>query len=231
MPRIPSYEGHLEALGDDESTSDGHGTPDSAAGAPGHSGPTHDALHLGASHRELEAARGEAKAALALAESLRQEAFGRRQEASMLRKALEDSATEVSRLETAHADCVRERDRYWKLLSEQKTFVARVKGETGLEGVPLEELRPLQSTLEASLERVRRACTEAEVRQRIDAEMNERRTEVPEDQACVVCTERVKEVILLPCKHRCLCQVCADKVGLGLCPMCRTPIEELIVPF
>ena len=121
--------------------------------------------------------------------------------------------------------------RYWRLLTEQKGFVARVKGEASYDGIPYDELLSLQGSLESSLERVRRACTEAEVRARIEAEMSARAPEIPEEQACVICHERHKEVILMPCKHRCLCQVCADQVGLGLCPMCRTPIEQIIVPF
>ena len=93
----------------------------------------------------------------------------------------------------------------------------------------VDELRALQATLEASLEKVRTARTEAEVRARLEAEMGSHK--VAEENLCVVCSEREKEVILLPCKHRCLCQICADQIGLGLCPMCRAPIEQLIVPF
>jgi len=151
-----------------------------------------------------------------------------RQEARLLRGALEDSEREVSRLTGAMEESKRERDRFWRLYTEQSTLNQRMKG-ADCGGMGLTELTALQVSLEAGLERVRLARTEAEVRSRIEAELSGRK--VPDDKLCVVCTENEKEVILLPCKHRCLCQGCADQIGLGLCPMCRAPIEQLIVPF
>ncbi|ETV69811.1 hypothetical protein H257_14634 [Aphanomyces astaci] len=41
---------------------------------------------------------------------------------------------------------------------------------------------------------------------------------------CVVCLTGTKTVLLLPCKHLCLCQTCSANVT-DLCPLCKAPIE------
>ncbi|XP_075150150.1 uncharacterized protein LOC142224260 [Haematobia irritans] len=47
-------------------------------------------------------------------------------------------------------------------------------------------------------------------------------------QRCVVCRDRQKCVVLLPCKHLCLCEECADYMIFSAqsqkCPLCRTNI-------
>lgn len=47
-------------------------------------------------------------------------------------------------------------------------------------------------------------------------------------QRCVVCRDRQKCVLLLPCKHLCLCEDCADYILFTgqqqKCPLCRTNI-------
>lgn len=49
-------------------------------------------------------------------------------------------------------------------------------------------------------------------------------------QRCVVCRDRQKRVLLLPCKHLCLCDECADYLLFCTerrdCPLCRTYIEQ-----
>lgn len=51
-----------------------------------------------------------------------------------------------------------------------------------------------------------------------------------EDTDCVVCFERERDVVLLPCGHVVLCQQCMQShFGIEVnppCPMCRTPIES-----
>jgi hypothetical protein len=39
--------------------------------------------------------------------------------------------------------------------------------------------------------------------------------------ACVVCSERSSSQLIRPCKHVCLCEVCAKSPGLNICPICR----------
>jgi serine/threonine protein kinase len=43
---------------------------------------------------------------------------------------------------------------------------------------------------------------------------------------CVVCEDAQKSVLLLPCKHICMCEGCAE--GVRDCPICRTNIGERI---
>ena len=54
--------------------------------------------------------------------------------------------------------------------------------------------------------------------------------EQEERMLCVVCLERARSHVLLPCGHKCLCSNCVDTVlGTGadaVCPLCRTPIQK-----
>lgn len=48
--------------------------------------------------------------------------------------------------------------------------------------------------------------------------------------ACVVCRERVKSVLTLPCRHVCLCRECCDTIFnyQRRCPICRTFIYHTV---
>ncbi|XP_013402763.1 uncharacterized protein LOC106168294 [Lingula anatina] len=51
---------------------------------------------------------------------------------------------------------------------------------------------------------------------------------------CVVCQDQVKCVLILPCKHMCLCVHCAHQITAArmanrrICPLCRTRIEKVM---
>jgi RING finger protein 26 len=47
-----------------------------------------------------------------------------------------------------------------------------------------------------------------------------------EQRLCVVCHESEKTVLLLPCRHLCVCQLCSQHDGLDACPLCRQAIAE-----
>lgn len=47
---------------------------------------------------------------------------------------------------------------------------------------------------------------------------------LPPEVRCIVCMENPREVILLPCKHVCLCEDCAEKINRK-CPVCDKRIE------
>lgn len=55
-----------------------------------------------------------------------------------------------------------------------------------------------------------------------------------EKRKCVVCQDRKKSVLILPCKHLCLCVQCADHIarsrmaGRRVCPLCRTRIKTIM---
>ncbi|KAF6261821.1 hypothetical protein COO60DRAFT_1499658 [Scenedesmus sp. NREL 46B-D3] len=49
---------------------------------------------------------------------------------------------------------------------------------------------------------------------------------------CIVCMERLRDVLLLPCKHLVLCSGCAEQLegrgALGSCPYCRQPCAQRV---
>ena len=49
--------------------------------------------------------------------------------------------------------------------------------------------------------------------------------EVPETLECIVCMENMKEVMMEPCGHVCLCRQCSERLrlpsGRVKCPVCR----------
>lgn len=46
------------------------------------------------------------------------------------------------------------------------------------------------------------------------------------EDECVVCLENTKEVLLLPCRHMCVCTTCLAHIDK--CPVCRSQFEEYI---
>uniref|UniRef100_A0A6B2LUE2 RING-type domain-containing protein n=1 Tax=Arcella intermedia TaxID=1963864 RepID=A0A6B2LUE2_9EUKA len=44
---------------------------------------------------------------------------------------------------------------------------------------------------------------------------------------CVVCLEREKNTVLLPCSHFLSCSLCSE--GLKECPVCRIPLSGRLV--
>jgi len=56
------------------------------------------------------------------------------------------------------------------------------------------------------------------------------------DPLCVVCLERGRDAVLLPCAHQVVCEVCARSLPrvrtaggrAAQCPICRNPIESLL---
>lgn len=55
-----------------------------------------------------------------------------------------------------------------------------------------------------------------------------------EENLCVVCDDAKKQIILLPCKHMCLCKTCSTQclfITIKECPLCRTRIENSMEVF
>lgn len=52
-----------------------------------------------------------------------------------------------------------------------------------------------------------------------------------EQRLCVICQEVDKSVVLLPCRHLCLCSSCSSHEDLKLCPLCREVIAHKISVF
>lgn len=52
-----------------------------------------------------------------------------------------------------------------------------------------------------------------------------------DENLCVICEDGKKQVVLLPCKHMCLCKACADFDKIKECPLCRTKVESSMTVF
>lgn len=48
---------------------------------------------------------------------------------------------------------------------------------------------------------------------------------------CIICHDREKSVILMPCRHLCLCLECSNHSAVNSCPKCRTVISTKIIVY
>jgi hypothetical protein len=49
-----------------------------------------------------------------------------------------------------------------------------------------------------------------------------------EQRYCVICQAKEKSVVLLPCRHMCLCDDCSGSNKIDVCPLCRKAIAHRI---
>ncbi len=50
-----------------------------------------------------------------------------------------------------------------------------------------------------------------------------------EEQSCVICLTRRRNVVILDCGHICACRTCAEQVNI--CPICRADIVRLVPTY
>ena len=64
----------------------------------------------------------------------------------------------------------------------------------------------------------------AHVKQEQEREQLEREQEI-KGVECVICMSEIRDVIIMPCRHLCLCKMCAVnlRVQSNNCPICRIP--------
>ena len=81
--------------------------------------------------------------------------------------------------------------------------------------------------LRAELAEARLQRAEAE-RQTAALQVAAQQAAAEQDQraACIVCQDRPTCMIVLPCRHVCLCEVCSRLPELRLCPLCREAIDS-----
>lgn len=49
---------------------------------------------------------------------------------------------------------------------------------------------------------------------------------------CVICQRNNKNVLLLPCKHFCICEECSNNEEFNnKCPICRSPIIDKMIIY
>lgn len=52
-----------------------------------------------------------------------------------------------------------------------------------------------------------------------------------ESAFCCVCLTGERQVLLLPCKHLCVCRECSMDDRMDKCPICRADIDERMVVY
>ena len=67
------------------------------------------------------------------------------------------------------------------------------------------------------------------VKEEIQKCLDQEQKDLIENLQCCVCQDQKKTILLLPCRHLCICQTCSDATGtskLSKCPVCRSTIVE-----
>ena len=54
-----------------------------------------------------------------------------------------------------------------------------------------------------------------------------------EDKLCCICQDEEKCIMMLPCRHLCICERCQAllKNHGNSCPMCRRPVKQMIKAY
>lgn len=86
----------------------------------------------------------------------------------------------------------------------------------------LEDIEALSTELKNSLTQVE-AKKEILVKNQLESQREQR--------LCVICCEMEKCVVLLPCRHMCLCASCSRDERLTQCPLCKDDIAHRINVF
>mmetsp|Transcript_26472 Transcript_26472/g.41479 ORF Transcript_26472/g.41479 Transcript_26472/m.41479 type:complete len:375 (+) Transcript_26472:47-1171(+) len=118
---------------------------------------------------------------------------------------------------------------------EHQEQLAQVAGQLELAEQELSRLRgerlaQMTITEMEDLEQDLKACLEATTRRK-EKVTKEQLDNAAASTLCVVCQERAKTVLILPCRHMCLCQECSENQSLKACPLCRIEIESKIQAF
>lgn len=80
-----------------------------------------------------------------------------------------------------------------------------------------------------------RSSTPSRVSKTVSPEEFNREMERERDKRkCVICQDQIKSVLILPCRHMCMCVLCAGQIvksrtiGRRVCPLCRTRITKVM---
>ena len=85
------------------------------------------------------------------------------------------------------------------------------KSMTELEDIEIRLKKALHNVVEQKKKAVRNKLAEEE-----------------EKRNCVVCQVETKSVLLMPCRHLCVCKECSTKHELERCPLCRVHVTQKI---
>mmetsp|Transcript_31611 Transcript_31611/g.5716 ORF Transcript_31611/g.5716 Transcript_31611/m.5716 type:complete len:108 (+) Transcript_31611:583-906(+) len=54
--------------------------------------------------------------------------------------------------------------------------------------------------------------------------INDNQDQLEAEDACIVCLTLSRDVVMIPCKHFCVCSTCINE--MDKCPICRLRFEE-----
>jgi len=158
-------------------------------------------------------------------QALEQQLQGSASEAEVRRLQLEEALIEGM---VAAKECVALKEallhcKEQGLDAERELTVLRADDEALQEITTVAECDKVERYIKASLARYE------EHKAMIINKMVEDNTE--DSRLCVVCQGAEKSVVLLPCRHVCLCKDCARNDAVADCPLCRVPIQDRIAVF
>eukprot|EP01087_Luapelamoeba_hula_P022513 TRINITY_DN8082_c0_g1_i2.p1 TRINITY_DN8082_c0_g1~~TRINITY_DN8082_c0_g1_i2.p1 ORF type:complete len:1205 (-),score=276.48 TRINITY_DN8082_c0_g1_i2:91-3705(-) len=88
-----------------------------------------------------------------------------------------------------------------------------------LERLPVDQLRAIEK-------RISEARMKAEVAAMLADEAQRKAEEERLRKECVVCCDKLKDTVFIPCGHHACCRGCG--IAIGKCPVCRQPITQRI---
>ena len=92
----------------------------------------------------------------------------------------------------------------------------------GLQFFNMSKCEQLEATLKNTLEAVE--ARKKEIVRESESAQNEQRL-------CVICCNEERTIVLLPCRHLCLCAPCSQHGSLIDCPLCRKHIQHKFSVF
>ena len=100
-----------------------------------------------------------------------------------------------------------------------RTHVQHLLGQS-LTDVSIEKLSDLETALEQAMVRIRHEKTKQMEKRRVEETLD------GDNRLCVICLSEARGVLVLPCRHLCLCLTCSTHTSLDKCPVCRQEIED-----
>lgn len=91
----------------------------------------------------------------------------------------------------------------------------------------LKEILPLQYNMSEASAKIVNSYLKLMAEKYSQETSNSNNSDSNEQILCVICFEQRKNVMLIPCKHLCICIGCKNNTK-ELCPLCRTPIAQYI---
>lgn len=131
-----------------------------------------------------------------------------------------DTVAAIHDYETRLTEAIEDRSRIVTQLQELQDQLDRLKAVPSFlrEIKSVAVCQQLQEELQSSLQRVEARKLEL---LRLDQE----------SRFCVICQERDRSIVLIPCRHLCLCATCSERADLSRCPICRANIQSKLEIF